>query len=71
MCRFRCCRTLTRQVAIHYGVLTSAVGLHFAKRTTFLIDPNGKIAKIYRDVDPEKNSAQVLADLNALKKTST
>lgn len=60
-----------RQVAIHYGVLTSAVGLHFAKRTTFLIDPNGKIAKIYRDVDPEKNSAQVLADLNALKKTST
>ncbi|MBE1159261.1 peroxiredoxin [Dyella acidiphila] len=57
-----------RQVAINYGVLTSAVGMHFAKRTTFLIDPNGKIAKIYRDVDPEKNSAQVLSDLDTLKK---
>jgi thioredoxin-dependent peroxiredoxin len=60
-----------RQVATSYGVLTSAVGLHFAKRTTFVIDPNGKIAKIYRDVDPEKNSAQVLSDLDTLKKAST
>ena len=59
-----------RQVAINYGVLTSAVGMHFAKRTTFLIDPNGKIAKIYRDVDPEKNSAQVLSDLDTLKKAA-
>jgi thioredoxin-dependent peroxiredoxin len=61
----------SRQVAIHYGVLTSAVGMHFDKRTTFLIDPNGKIAKIYREVDPEKNSAQVLSDLDTLKKAST
>jgi thioredoxin-dependent peroxiredoxin len=60
-----------RQVATSYGVLTSAIGMHFAKRTTFLIDPNGKIAKIYRDVDPEKNSAQVLSDLTTLKKAST
>ncbi|RDS83326.1 peroxiredoxin [Dyella psychrodurans] len=57
-----------RQVAINYGVLTSAVGFHFAKRTTFLIDPNGNIAKIYREVDPEKNSAEVLSDLTTLKK---
>jgi thioredoxin-dependent peroxiredoxin len=60
-----------RQVAIRYGVLTSAVGLHFDKRTTFLIDPNGKIAKIYREVDPEKNAAQVLSDLDTLKKASS
>jgi thioredoxin-dependent peroxiredoxin len=60
-----------RQAAISYGVLTSAVGFHFAKRTTFLIDPNGKIARIYRDVDQEKNSAQVLSDLDTLKKAST
>ncbi|HTV84596.1 MAG TPA: peroxiredoxin [Dyella sp.] len=57
-----------RQVAISYGVLTSAVGFHFARRTTFLIDPSGKIAKIYREVDPEKNSAEVLSDLITLKK---
>ncbi|MFK2900101.1 peroxiredoxin [Dyella jejuensis] len=59
-----------QQVAIRYGVLTSAIGFHFAKRTTFLIDPSGKIVKIYRDVDPKENSAQVLSDLNALKKAA-
>ena len=50
-----------------YGVLTSKIGFKYARRTTFLIDPQGKIAKVYQDVDPEKNSAQVLADLNTLK----
>jgi peroxiredoxin Q/BCP len=59
-----------KQVAINYGVLTSAVGIHFAKRTTFLIDPSGKIVKIYRDVDPEKNSAEVLTDIAAMKKAT-
>ena len=59
-----------RKVATDYGVLTSHLGLHYAKRTTFLIDPQGKIAKIYPDVDPEKNSAQVLSDLAALKAAS-
>jgi peroxiredoxin Q/BCP len=44
--------------------------LHFAKRTTFLIDPNGKIVKIYRDVDPKENATQVLGDLNTLKKAA-
>jgi thioredoxin-dependent peroxiredoxin len=60
-----------RQVAISYGVLTSAVGIHFAKRTTFLIGPSGKIVKIYREVDPDKNSADVLADIMAMKKATT
>jgi peroxiredoxin Q/BCP len=55
------------KVASSYGVLTSEGGMHYAKRTTFLIDPQGKIAKVYQDVDPEKNSSQVLADLAALK----
>lgn len=54
-------------VATAYGVLTTYKGQHYAKRTTFLIDPQGKIAKVYVDVDPEKNSAQVMADLVALK----
>lgn len=56
-----------RSVAEAYGVLTSRLGMHYAKRTTFLIDPQGRIAKVYADVDPEKNSAQVLADLAKLK----
>jgi peroxiredoxin Q/BCP len=58
------------KVASTYGVLTSHGDMHYAKRTTFLIDPNGKIAKVYTDVDPEKNSSQVLADLGTLKASS-
>ena len=56
-----------RTVATSYGVLAEHMGMHYAKRSTFLIDPWGKIAKIYVDVDPEKNSVQVMSDLAALK----
>ncbi|MEO8779332.1 MAG: peroxiredoxin [Rhodanobacter sp.] len=56
--------------ATAYGVLTSSNGQHYAKRTTFLINPQGHVAKVYVDVDPEKNSAQVMDDLAALKAAS-
>ena len=59
-----------QEAAKAYGVLTSKMGMTYAKRETFLIDPHGKIAKHYRDVDPEKNSKQVLADLASLSKTT-
>jgi len=36
------------------------------KRTSFLIDPNGKIAKIYEDVKPAAHADEVLADRSAL-----
>ncbi|MBW4655782.1 MAG: thioredoxin-dependent thiol peroxidase [Kaiparowitsia implicata GSE-PSE-MK54-09C] len=36
-------------------------------RKTFIIDPTGKIAKIYPKVKPDNHAAQVLADLEALK----
>ena len=32
-------------------------------RTTYLIDPDGKIAKVYEKVKPAAHSAQILADL--------
>ena len=59
-----------QETAKAYGVLTSKMGMTYAKRETFLIDPQGKIAKHYRDVDPEQNSKQVLADLAILQKTA-
>jgi peroxiredoxin len=31
-----------------------------------LIDPNGRVAKHYAQVDPEAHSAQVLTDLKTL-----
>jgi thioredoxin-dependent peroxiredoxin len=36
-------------------------------RTSFLIDPTGKIAKIYEKVKPSQHPEEVLSDLNALK----
>jgi peroxiredoxin Q/BCP len=59
-----------RKTAIEYGVLTSMMGKQYAKRTTFLIDPEGRIAKVYVDVDPKANSSQVLADLAAQKQVA-
>jgi peroxiredoxin Q/BCP len=37
-------------------------------RTSFLIDPQGKIAKVYEKVKPAEHSAQVLTDLIELSK---
>jgi peroxiredoxin Q/BCP len=52
--------------AAAYGVKTRLFGMTLAKRQTFLIDPSGRIARHYKDVDPETHSRQVLEDLEAL-----
>ncbi len=49
-----------------YGVKTRMLGMTIAKRQTFLIGPDGTIAKHYEKVKPESHSAQVLADLEQL-----
>ena len=49
-----------------YGVKTKMFGMTVAKRQTFIIDPNGRIAKHYSKVDPDTHSQQVLADLQEL-----
>jgi peroxiredoxin Q/BCP len=49
-----------------YGVKTRMLGMTVAKRQTFIIGPDGLIAKHYEKVDPETHSAQVLADLKVL-----
>lgn len=36
-------------------------------RTSFLVDPNGRIAKIYENVKPENHATEVLEDLMKLK----
>lgn len=52
--------------AERYGSLTKLLVMKFAKRNTFLIDPQGKIAKVYLSAEAGKNSEQVIADLTAL-----
>lgn len=57
----------TKQTAKTYGVLHSALGImEVAARETFIIDPQGRIAKNYPAVDPKGHSQAVLADLKAL-----
>jgi peroxiredoxin Q/BCP len=56
------------KVTEQYGSLTNLGVLKFASRHTFLIDPEGKIAKVYTDVDPKKHSDEVLAALADLQK---
>jgi peroxiredoxin Q/BCP len=52
-----------------YGSLTNLGLVKFAARHTFLIDPNGKVAKTYTSVDPVKHSGEVLAELDRLQKS--
>jgi peroxiredoxin Q/BCP len=51
-----------------YGALWSLGPIKFAKRHSFLIDPEGRIAKIYRDVKPEAHSHELQQDLKELQK---
>jgi len=57
----------TKETAKAYGVLHSVLGLmEIASRDTFIIDPQGRVAKHYRAVDPKGHSQAVLKDLRAL-----
>jgi thioredoxin-dependent peroxiredoxin len=51
-----------------YGSLTNLGVTKFASRHTFLIDPEGKIAKVYSSVNPAHHSSEVLSALDQLQK---
>lgn len=59
-----------REMIKAYGVLAekSMFGKKFLgiKRSSFLIDPEGKIAKIYPSVKPSQHAQEVLRDLEKL-----
>jgi peroxiredoxin Q/BCP len=50
-------------VSEQYGVVRNLGVMKVAKRETFLIAPDGTIAKHYESVDPDTHSAEILADL--------
>ena len=54
------------EVCAQYGVLRDYKLMQIADRQSFIIDPDGNIAKHYEDVDPKAHSAEVLADLEWL-----
>ncbi len=55
------------EAAKAYGVLRDYKLLTLASRQSFLVDPEGKIAKHYADVNPDEHTAEVLADIKSMK----
>jgi peroxiredoxin Q/BCP len=54
------------EVASRYGALFKLGPLRYAKRHSFIIDPQGNLAEIYRDVNPKRHSSEVIARLATL-----
>jgi peroxiredoxin Q/BCP len=57
-----------KKVVEQYGSLGSFGPMTIAKRNTFLIDPQGKIVKVWTGVNPNSHSDDVLAALSDLEK---
>ncbi|MFA5825023.1 MAG: peroxiredoxin [Gallionellaceae bacterium] len=53
-----------KQVATRYGVLMNLGFMKFAKRYTFLIDPQGRVSKVYDKVETSRHSREIIEDLN-------
>ena len=60
---FRLLADPDKKVVKAYGSLGNFGPVEIAKRNTFLIDPTGKIVKVWTGVDPSKHSEEVLAEL--------
>jgi len=54
------------KVAAAYGALIDLLFVKAAKRRTFLIDPQGRIARSFQSVNPRGHGREVLAALDAL-----
>ncbi len=53
------------EMAQSYGVLRDWKLTKIASRQSFIVDPEGNVAKHYEDVDPDTHTEEVLADLQA------
>jgi peroxiredoxin Q/BCP len=56
----------THEVSDAYGVLMDFKAMTLASRQSFLVNPEGVIARHYDEVDPESHTQQVLADIKSL-----
>lgn len=56
------------KVSTQYGSLMEYNGAKLSARNTFIVDPEGKIAKVYMGVKPSEHSEEVLGDLASLQK---
>ena len=51
------------EVAKKYDSYGSFVGFKYASRHTFIINPSGKIHKIYKKVNPSKHASEIIEEL--------
>jgi peroxiredoxin Q/BCP len=65
---FRLLADPEHKVVDAYGSLGNFMGIKIANRNTFLIDPQGKVAKVWTKVQVQHHSEEVLAALAELKK---
>jgi peroxiredoxin Q/BCP len=56
------------RTAARFGSLLNLWLVKFARRNTFLADPQGRVAKVYLGVNPARNAREVLNDLKELAK---
>lgn len=54
------------KVAKKYGSLRNLLVFKVAKRNSFIIDPQGNIARIYRSVNPKTHVNEILKDMQVL-----
>ena len=59
------------KVSSMYGSLTNLGLVKFASRHTFIIDPEGKIVRVFADVNPKHHSEEVLAALTRLQEQTS
>jgi peroxiredoxin Q/BCP len=58
------------QVSRQYGSLMNFGVVQISSRNTFLIDPQGKIAKAFSSVNPARHSQEMLAAIDELEKAA-
>lgn len=65
---FRLLADTQHEVSEKYDSVTNLGVMKLSARHTFLIDPSGKVRKVWTDVDVKKHSDEVLASLDDLSK---
>ena len=54
------------EVTARYGSLVNLGFVRFARRNTFLVDPQGRVAKVYLGANPSLNARDITTDLKRL-----
>ena len=65
---FKLLADTNHRVSLAYGSLMNLGLVKFASRHTFIVNPGGKVAKVFTGVNPNKHSEEVLSTLAELQK---